>query len=86
MPRIAPTILRANVHDQRFRMLSLGLQGRDERILSVHQNVVDLSLVLEPDREFHRHYSHIDAANTRRSACLMPLTPVSAILHQAPCG
>lgn len=34
--RVATTILRADVHDQRFRVLSLSLQGGDNRVLSVH--------------------------------------------------
>src|ERR1700736_2881711 len=54
---VAPSILRANVHDLRFRVLGLGLEGGDERVLGLHHEVVHLTFVLEPDGESHRHYS-----------------------------
>ena len=45
---VAPTILRADVHDQRFWVLSLGLEGGDERVLGVHHDVVHFPVVFEP--------------------------------------
>ena len=36
MPRIAPAILRADVHDERVRLLTLGLQGGDQRVFAIH--------------------------------------------------
>jgi hypothetical protein len=50
---IAPAILRADIHDQRFRPFYLGPEGRDECVLSVHHEVFRLSAELDPNRKLH---------------------------------
>jgi hypothetical protein len=55
MPRIAPPILRADVHNERVRLLTLGLQGGDQRVFAIHHDVMHLALQLQPDGESHAH-------------------------------
>ncbi len=44
MPRITSAILPTNVGDYCIRMLSLDLEGRDERVFGIHENAVRFSL------------------------------------------
>jgi hypothetical protein len=53
--RIAPSVLRAYVCDQRLRTLALDLERCDERVFRIYKDVIHLSLQLQPDRELHRH-------------------------------
>ena len=55
MPRIAPPILRADVHDERVGLLTLGLQSSDQRVFAIHHDVMHLALQLQPDGESHAH-------------------------------
>ena len=46
MSRIAPAILRADVHNERVRLLTLYRQGSDQGILGVHNEVIYFALHL----------------------------------------
>ena len=53
---VTPTILRTDVHDRRLGVLGFGLEGGDESVLGIHDDVVHLSPVFEPDGEVHLDY------------------------------
>lgn len=53
MTRVAATVLRAHIHDDRFRTVSLDLQCGVERVLCVCDDVMGLSVQLEPHGKLH---------------------------------
>src|SRR5262245_42986271 len=65
MPVVAATILRTNIHDLRFWMFCLGLQGGNKRVFGLRDDVVYLPLVLEPDGEVHRRNSSVRTSEPR---------------------
>ena len=56
MARVAPAVLRTNVHDARVRVLGLDLEGGNERVFGLHHGVVGFSFQLQPDGETHRRW------------------------------
>jgi hypothetical protein len=55
--RVTPLILPADVYDQCFRALDLDFEGRNQRILRVHDDVAGLSLQLKTNGKLQLHSS-----------------------------
>jgi hypothetical protein len=54
VPRVAPPILSAHIHDLGFGIFRLGLEGGDQGIFSVDHDVVHHAFMFEANGEFHR--------------------------------
>jgi len=74
MPRIAPAILRAHVHDERVRLLTLDLQGSDQGIARRPPRS-DLPALLQPDSESHSHRRLLCALALTSACCASVLVP-----------
>ena len=48
MPRITSAIFPTNVGDYCIRMLSFDLEGRNERVFGIHENVIRFALRFRP--------------------------------------
>jgi hypothetical protein len=56
MPRITSAIFPTNVGDYCIRMLSFDLEGRNERVFGIHENVIRFALQIQTDGVMRQHW------------------------------